>query len=458
MTGQPARPLIFCLPDDLLIEVAAALHHDQQLYPNPDRGLKAEWVLSRVSQRFQHVILHARELWTVIEVELQSNGSMNILQLYLERSGAYAIWLTVRDSLSLQSSSRLVQCLNYILPHLGRIWQLNFLARLTPISPHGSPRLSRLDVMYKLAFWDKLVSTLKDLAAPKLRRLSLELDDGSINGGFISDVELFTLGVPLLTHLTISGFTPSIPHLDFLKNITHLEMWHCRVVVPVSFTKHLQDIVASCPALLSLAVDVRAYEISGVHAILSLPGLRALRLWCSTRTRSEYLPGLLATFDAPSLETLTIAHGHAMHVRALFGPWPGGTPRASFPVLSSLTFIGLRHASGDIQGGGAESAMVPPLHLFPAMSTLNLIHQHGTVQLIRALWGPNAQKAWPSLRTLMLCPRTEDVGRVGGALTEARRTETRLPRLTLSAALRDQTGMEVELFDPADIMRACRCL
>ncbi|KAJ7150335.1 hypothetical protein C8R46DRAFT_1124669 [Mycena filopes] len=437
-------PLIFALPDDLLVEIAAKLHQDQQLYPPRDRRLKAEWALFRVSQRFQQAILRAHELWTVVEVSLHFSGSMKILQLYLKRSGMHPIWLTLTPL----PSSLTIRGLDHITPHLGRISRLDIRAQqLRPLPPDVVPRISRGDLRYKLAFWEALLSTFGGLAAPALRHLSLELADGATNGAFASAVTLFSLGVPLLTHLTITGFTPSIPQADFLKNITHLELWQCKVSDPPSFTEDFEAIISNCPALVSLAVDVRPEEIELGHWLgrtLPLPRLRYLRLW------------LLDLFEAPALEALTIAHGHARHVRALFAQRPG----RSFPVLNTLTFVSVTDLTfvGVTETREAGVMVAPSLHRFPALFALNLIHQHGCVHLVRAFWGPNAQQLWPGLEVLTLCPLTKDVESMSGALAEA----GTLPKLRLSAALRaelqqKQAGVEVELFDPVDIMRVSRC-
>ncbi|KAJ7764556.1 hypothetical protein DFH07DRAFT_1016289 [Mycena maculata] len=107
-------------PDELLVEIAtAAVQEDRRLADEFRAGL----TLSHLSYRFRDIIIGTPTLWTVIKAELLVEGSVELLKLYLERSRACKIWVTLRE-LSDSDYRRLIAAdLSHVLPHVNRIWR-----------------------------------------------------------------------------------------------------------------------------------------------------------------------------------------------------------------------------------------------------------------------------------------------------------------------------------------------
>ncbi|KAJ7764507.1 hypothetical protein DFH07DRAFT_376609 [Mycena maculata] len=120
ITAAPSTqspPAIFSLPDELLVEIAAA---------GQVHEFDAEWALSHISHRFRDAIIGAPTLWTVVYTQLLVEGSVEISKLYLERSRACKIWVTLYEvplGVDVERHS-IVDRLSHLVPHIHRIRNL----------------------------------------------------------------------------------------------------------------------------------------------------------------------------------------------------------------------------------------------------------------------------------------------------------------------------------------------
>ncbi|KAJ6588434.1 hypothetical protein B0H19DRAFT_1099295, partial [Mycena capillaripes] len=145
------------LPNELLLAIAAAGQEGRGV-PDADSQpmvSKTEWTLSHLSRRFRDVIIGVPALWTLVEANLNAEGSVEILKLYLERSRACNIWATLRrPSVPVPDNHELIEKrISQILPHVHRMWRLRIVLR----TPTGG----------------LLLAPFRDISAPNLQYLEL---------------------------------------------------------------------------------------------------------------------------------------------------------------------------------------------------------------------------------------------------------------------------------------------
>ncbi|KAJ6571694.1 hypothetical protein B0H19DRAFT_1130768, partial [Mycena capillaripes] len=177
------------LPNELLIAIAAAGQEGR--VPDADSQpmiSKTEWTLSHLSRRFRDVIVGAPALWTLVEANLNAEGSVEILKLYLERSRACNIWTTLRrPSVGVVDDHKLIEeRISRILPHVHRMW--------------------RLRIVLRTATGGLLLAPFRDISAPNLQHLELVLKHHGPWHMAWKSAELFVPGAPKLTFVTMDGF------------------------------------------------------------------------------------------------------------------------------------------------------------------------------------------------------------------------------------------------------------
>ncbi|KAJ7839542.1 hypothetical protein B0H14DRAFT_2587879 [Mycena olivaceomarginata] len=400
MTNQDqiSTRTISSLPNELLVAIVAAGQDCGTDFP--PRAFKSEWILSQVSQRFRDVILGAPALWTLIQADLYDLRAVETLMLYLERSGAHKISITLR-SLSRYSEGPLTECLTQILPHVERLW--------------------RLAITIGAAGVDAL-APFRDVEAPHLQHLDLEvIADYPID----ECIEIFSAGAPRLSFLKMDGLMLQMP--PWMASLTHLEALEHWVS---EYSNLLAAMTAQCPLLVHLHLDIlwEFEEASRFH----IPSLKFLQISVPDSEDEFFLEAIVDLFDTPALEEFIIYGTHGDQIFTLFN-------------LTSLPH--------SITPSPTQS-LLPPLALFPALSSLTLVNQCLTHNLVKDLLGPSSQP-WPRLETVTLCPKKDIFDAVWDAVKDAVHSKSQrrepFPRLRFFRTLASLEawqgdGPDVEMF------------
>ncbi|KAJ7481482.1 hypothetical protein FB451DRAFT_1394134 [Mycena latifolia] len=404
-----SRPTIFSLPNELLVAITAAGQEGR--VPNDD--FKSEWMLSHVSRRFRDVILCVPILWTFVEVDPTLEGSAEIMRLYLARSRGHRIRANLCERSSLIVEPDLIaKRLGHILPHTQRISRLSIRATELSIAP--------------------MFIVLQAAVVPVLHDLEIEVVKNKYDWRFLSS--LFSLTPPpALTVLKIVGFAPKLPLPQWMVSLTHLE---------ISRTKHLLawvngtwdsiDFTTQCTALIQLYIDTSLWDIYSQRRII-VPSLKSLHLAVGPDAGALHLLGIIRLFDTLALTDLVMDYIHGDQILE-------NTP---IPPISSL-----------------------PPRLFPALSSLTLINQCFTAHVVEQILGP-ASQPWPLLETVTICPTLETMQDVystlQGVISSKHRSTQTIPKFRFSSMLFkqsywDENGVDVELFDPAEMVKGVAAL
>ncbi|KAF7350434.1 hypothetical protein MVEN_01348600 [Mycena venus] len=428
-----SAPAIYSLPNELLIAIAVA---GQEGDGNLQWTFKPEWTLSHVSRRFRDVIVGASALWAHIDTDLDLVGSFEILKLYLERSQAYYISVTLRSSLDMwktpHEDSTIVQRLYEIVPHLYHIVKLKI-------------------ILETLGEAEVLSGPFRDVVAPHLQHLEIivaDVDDWK------PTVEMFSPGAPRLRSLRIDGVQLQLPTAQWTASLTHLNLRRTQDLNDLADDPYLA-ITAQCPLLAHLQLDM-TWMSAGAEQIY-IPTLKSLYISISDSEDNIHLLGILDIFDTPALTEFMVEGTHGDQISTLFNS--ASLPRSSFPALTSISFVqrGTCACEFDLPFS-LDALSSPPLALFPALTSLTLINQCFTHTLVEDILGP-ASEPWPLLRTVTLCPMKDTVEKVCDALKDAVQSdrEHHIPQLRLSSALLSredwrEIGVDVEVFDPKDVL------
>jgi hypothetical protein len=202
-------------------------------------------------------------------------------------------------------------------------------------------------------------------------------------------------------------------------------------------------------------------DMSWVFQTVHIPSLKFLHISVLDNEDEQYLLSVVNFFDTPAVTELIIDGTHGDQIFVFFDSTR--LHHSSFPALTSLYFV-------DRNPCFCESDLLPIVgttssspQQFPALSSLSLINQCFTPNLVKGILGP-ASEPWPLLKTVTLCPKKSAVENVYRTLQDAARSKQRrqaLPKLRLSPALLSlgnwqESGVEVEKFDPVDFLSAFR--
>ncbi|KAJ7625069.1 hypothetical protein DFH06DRAFT_746985 [Mycena polygramma] len=432
MSAEPSASTILSLPNEILLAIAAAGQEGRVPDPQTPFNLKSEWTLSQVCRRLRAAIIGSPSLWTLVEVNLDAEGSVETSKLYLERSGACNISATILQRSLLGDTERdlVRQLLRYMVPHVDRISWLRVELRMGLV-----------------------LVPFRNLAALNLQHLEIARDmmDLSNECGI---VEIFLPGTPKLVFVKMVRSTPFPAIPPWTASITHLELWG-----GVYAWGFLPEMMKQCPSLAYLHIDIRRFS-AGLR--LHIPSLKSLHVSVSDGEDTYYLLGVVNIFDTPALTELTLNHVHGDQICVLFNSTGF---QSSFPVLSSLSFINTNACSCEDEATIFSTTITsPPIHLFPALSSLTLINQCFTHHIVHNIVGLSP---WPLFKTLTLSPSEDAVGAVSFALQRAVGSERPrglrpLPRFRFSQALfselamKDGLDLDQEIFDPEDVLDAFR--
>ncbi|KAJ7356875.1 hypothetical protein DFH08DRAFT_802839 [Mycena albidolilacea] len=383
---------ISSLPYELLVAIAVAGQEDRVAESNWEirtTTFKSEWTLSQLSHRFRDVIVGAPALWTLIETDFISEGSVEILNLYLERSRAskLSIMLCQQWSSRAVGERLLLTGTNHIVPHVHRIQRLRIL-------------------LEKRWAWDML-ALFRDEAAPHLQHLEIvcaTLDE--------TPLVMFSSGVPRLDFLKIDGFILQSPAAAFA--LTHLELRKDWCIDPAYPTlNQYAALTAQCPLLEYLQLDVNWVPEEAPRFLI--PTLKYLRISIPGED-ADYLLAVVGIFDAPALTELIFDGTHGDQIAFLLGRKT--LPHSIFPALTSLTFL-LRDSCGceSANENLPSHTISSPPAIFPALSRLTLINQCFTEHLIQDMLGP-ASHPWPLLKTITLGAVDDSFEKVGAAVED----------------------------------------
>ncbi|KAJ7839563.1 hypothetical protein B0H14DRAFT_1067545 [Mycena olivaceomarginata] len=412
---------IYSLPNEIIIAIAAAGQEGhtgaRTCELRPTKIFKPEWALSHTSRRFRDVTVGAPALWAVIEIIFDLPGSVEILDLYLQRSQGCKISATFRtlsSEDSMEGHGLFIKGLGQILLHIERLW--------------------KFAIILDSGLAQKLLAPLRNVGAPHLQDLEVvSLCDDAV------DVELFSSGAPRLSFVRICGLTFELPAPSWTVALTRLEL---RRGQPVDDLAAIQ-----CPSLVHLHVDIYWTRGEG-NSRIHIPTLKSLNIKILVYGAPFPLPAVIDLFDTPALTELVIGdvHGHQI-VHLLNNP----STVHPFPALTALSFISTRSCRCE---SDPPRFAHPPAALFPALSSLTLINECRTSHMVRDILG----QPWLQLETLALSPPRGDFTAVVEVLKDAllphhdhRRP---LPKLRLSAALllalEDGLGdqADVEVFEP----------
>ncbi|KAJ6588308.1 hypothetical protein B0H19DRAFT_1247993 [Mycena capillaripes] len=420
-THTPA-PTICSLPDELLELIAAAGQEGrvpdyQGAFNSKWKLSHVEWTMSHISRRLREVIVGAPTLWTFVEGNLEAEGSVEILKLYLERSGGCNIWAALRSLPSradIHDVHVMEERFSLIVPHIHRIW------RLTVVLP---------------TLWGWLLAPFRDIAAPNLEHLEIASNDDTL----CHSIQLFTPGAPRLIFLKMAGFI-TFPVPPWAASLTNLEL-RGRYFLD----EEVVEIITQCRLLVHLYLDVSYSPTSTTRFHIS--SLESLHLTISDDENEFYLPRILDLFDTPAVTELRIHGAHGDQICVLFNS--KSLPHVSFPVLTTMCF-----SSDWCEPRSSRTIHSPPLQLFPALSSLTLIKQCFTRYLVDDIVGP-ISTPWPLLKTFNLYPKEDDVEDVRDALLAAIRTKRQrgqpLPKFGFSATLLfledwQASGADAEMF------------
>ncbi|KAJ7603960.1 hypothetical protein DFH06DRAFT_1349798 [Mycena polygramma] len=340
---------ISSLPNELLAVVAAAGQEGRVADSNASFDCKSEWTLSQVSRRFRQSIVGAPSLWTLLEVNFDAEGSIEISKLYLARSRACPIRVTILSRSHIFSIEKEDLITRNFIPHIARVWWLRF--EVGTESPHLT------------------LSPFQDVAAPNLQHLEIVKDtrDVSTSQGYF---EVFSLGAPKLSFVKTIHFNPIRP--QWMASVTHLEFWgsYCFWDYETRW-KLLFDLTAQCPLLAHFRLDVAVLPERARK--FHIPSLKTLHLMLSGGLgNAQFILHVFDLFDTRALTDLTLAGTHGDEICTLFNATGLEPP---FPSLASLSFIRLMPCSCADEDEFESTLYSPPVQLFPALSSLALINQ-----------------------------------------------------------------------------------
>ncbi|KAJ6588281.1 hypothetical protein B0H19DRAFT_1098608 [Mycena capillaripes] len=320
--------------------------------------------------------------------------------------------------------------LRHIIPHIHRTWRLSITLRTRLLGT-------------------TLLSSFRDLAAPNLQHLEIVYINWK-SSHLNCRVEMFSRGAPRLTFVKMGGYTP-FPVPPWTATLTIMEFRRGRASMVEA---DLVAITTQCPSLVHLYLDTS--QLSVGRSQFHIPTLKSLHISVEVVQEGSSLLDIVDFFDTPALTEFRIDGAHGEQIFALFNST--SPPHVSFPALNSLCFANNTSTwcSCGIVPFGSDTNSFPPLHLFPALSSLSLIEQCSTSKLVKHLLGPTSQP-WPLLKTLTLCPKNY-LKEVRDAIQEVIHSKRQhghpLPKFRLSSALLSKkgwggNGADLEFFDPA---------
>ncbi|KAF7344474.1 hypothetical protein MSAN_01929100 [Mycena sanguinolenta] len=416
----PTVATISSLPNELLAAIAAAGRED-----------RVQWALSHVSHRFQTVMVGTPELWAFVQVDFRSEGSVKILQLYLQRSQTCPISATLqhRSSLDQASEDLIVERLAQIIRHINRISWLRI-------------EVGNLGAEFLLApFRDLTALNLEHLEVVNLIRYQW------------GPIELFSCGAPGLRFLKLYHQKLQYPPPQWVASLTHLELRHHRRGIALDAT------LGQCSMLVHLFLDL---SFTKLERRARLPFLKSLFLVVPWAEDDFDLLATVTVFDTPSLAECAI---DGVHGDQIFDLLSATSPAdVSFPALTAFSFVNTHTCPCERNMTFPDMASPPSFQLFPALSSLSLVNICFSANLLKGVAVPTSD-AWPVLGTAALSPRVDAFEGVRDVVLDAMHAHRlhglRFPTFRLSPAFLNfedwqEHSIDVKSFEPADVIQFFR--
>ncbi|KAJ7214725.1 hypothetical protein B0H12DRAFT_359354 [Mycena haematopus] len=318
-------------------------------------------------------------LWTAIQVDLHSEGSVNILQLYLERSQACFISATLehRTKLKDESEDLISERLHQIVVHIDRISWLKVV-----VGDWGG---------------EFMLTSFRDLAALNLRHLEVV----KLSDYYDWDpIELFSAGAPELRVLKLYDQKLRLPLPQWAASLTHLELRQNYRLEEDGTSQALHELLGQCSSLIHLYLDI---SFTTLERRVRLPFLESLHLKVSGAEDNFDLLATVLIFDTPSLTEFAIDGVHGDQIFELFST-KSLTHTTSFPALTSFCFVGAPQRRCERTITFPETISLRPFQLFPALSSVSLINTCFMANLLKGVVVPTSE-LWPVLGTVALSPR-----------------------------------------------------
>ncbi|KAJ7930135.1 hypothetical protein B0H13DRAFT_1859261 [Mycena leptocephala] len=246
------------LSNELLVAIAAAGQKGRlpDLCTPPNLEIGMDFVPP--FRRFREAIVGAPMLWKLVEANLNSLGSLEIFELYLERSGTCPIWATFQHDLLSSSASLSAKRLSRIVPRINRVCWLR--------------------IMLRRAWADEVLAPLRYIAAPKLKHLEIIHPDLIAGSG----------------PSTVSRWTTSLTHFEFFGYDSDDSDGNSLLVA----------ITSSCLFLAHLYLDLTWIPTAGLR--FHIPSLKFLSISIQDSEHPLYLRSIAGVFDTPALTEFII--------------------------------------------------------------------------------------------------------------------------------------------------------
>ncbi|KAJ7084029.1 hypothetical protein B0H15DRAFT_404359 [Mycena belliarum] len=432
-------PAVFSLPNELLVAIAVVSQESESESVLYDSFVcRPERTLSHVCRHFRKVLIGTSILWTLVGANLTLEGSVETMKLYLTRSG------TCRIRVSLYETSPMVDEDSCVMEGLAQLL----------LNAH---RISRMAVRVgSEGSISTLLGVFSDAAAPALQRLEIRVTGPELPQ---FPLRIFSSDPPqALTALILNGFIPKLPLPPWTASLTHLET----ELFEETADSCVLELVARCPLLVHVSLDLSRSPVLQRFGRIALPSVKSLHVGLNIDAGAPYLLELIGFLDAPVLTDLVVRGSHGNQISPLFDS--SSAVNSSFPALTSLSFINRAECGGE--SGDASFVpytrsitSLPPRH-FPALSSLTLVNQCFTYDVVREIVGPTSPP-WSLLETLTVCPprRPSWESTFPDVILSMRRRGHILPKLRFSRSLFsrpdwDELGVRVEEFDPVDAIAA----
>lgn len=286
-------------------------------------GAQAERFLltvSRVGRHWRNVALSSPFLWT--NIDIRPWLELDVIRLQLDRSKSHPIDLKlvalVREDFSEFPPFDVDGLCKIITPHISHCRSITFSGEFD----YGD------DIMVRL------LAGFRDVAAPRLERLSLRWAGGGWEEVEVADLPIFSSGAPMLTDVRLGGFgfsyTPPLSH------VTALYLNRYGADFDIFPYRRFCQMAAACPLLVKLALyDKPLADLPSVDSpdqFCNIPTLRSLQIY----GRSNGLAELLL-ISAPDLEELLLVPTVPYRLERISSRYALESPK--FPQLKSLILI-----------------------------------------------------------------------------------------------------------------------
>ncbi|KAJ7608435.1 hypothetical protein FB45DRAFT_1011023, partial [Roridomyces roridus] len=412
---------ILRIPDELVVEIVDAAD-----YP-------AELTVSHVCRSLRQTVVNASTLWTDVVVNVNRDGSVEISKLYIERSAPRQIRLTLNAVSDLQPQS------------------------LRVLTPNCVDRIVELYIQFQSCqAVETIMHALRGVAVPSLEYLSIK----SACKGYNNDpvVDLSGLDAPSIVSLRLDRciFGRNIPPW-MRTSLTDLTLIDSVALHDTNSWAFLFG--PSSPPLQSLtslyldwSIGVNYYS-DRLDRVIHSTSLTHLSLEFYSDHENAVLNALTA-LHLPALTHLIIHGSHGDNISAICNSGSVSLG-VNIPSLTSLTLANIYACGKDLEC--SEDREYKPItrrplpHIFSSLSTLTLIKQCFTADILRELFGPNSQSCFGRLERIEVWPLYVEIDSVYEALQGLVRNwnSERVPVLVMPPHLCQREGWkedQVELW------------